>query len=56
MVEIVIELFGYLVLSKQLQLQNEISADLPMILADENRMLQILNNLLGNAVKLRIRV
>lgn len=37
--------------AKDLQLLNEIPADLPAALADENRMQQILYNLVGNAMK-----
>jgi signal transduction histidine kinase len=36
---------------KRLTLENEIAADVPLVHADENRLLQILLNLVGNAVK-----
>ena len=36
---------------KELEIRNEIPSDLPAVLADENRLQQILFNLVGNAVK-----
>ncbi len=36
---------------KHIQLKNQIKADLPPVAADENRMQQILYNLIGNAIK-----
>ena len=40
-----------LVMQKDLQLINHISPDTPLIFADENRVQQILHNLVGNALK-----
>jgi signal transduction histidine kinase/serine phosphatase RsbU (regulator of sigma subunit) len=40
-----------LILHKPLQLRNTIAADTPLIFADENRVQQILHNLVGNALK-----
>lgn len=37
--------------NKDIQLQNEIPSDFPYVFADENRIQQILYNLIGNAVK-----
>ncbi len=50
-VEIVIRLSQPLVLNKPVQLINAISPDLAPAQADENRLQQILHNLLGNAIK-----
>ncbi len=49
--EIVITLSRHLIGKKDLQLINSIPADLPGALADENRLQQILYNLVGNAIK-----
>ncbi|EAW39334.1 response regulator [Lyngbya sp. PCC 8106] len=49
--EIVLTLNQSLVRNKDLQLINDISPDLPLVKADENRLQQILHNLVGNAVK-----
>ncbi|MCP4959585.1 MAG: guanylate cyclase, partial [Actinomycetia bacterium] len=51
LVEVVLTLSRPLVGSKELELLNAVSADLPAALADENRLQQILHNLIGNAVK-----
>ncbi|HEY8939227.1 MAG TPA: diguanylate cyclase, partial [Cellvibrio sp.] len=51
LVDIVITLSRPLIGDKQLQLNNRIATDLPAIYADEDRLLQILHNLIGNAVK-----
>lgn len=51
LVDIAITLSRPLVGDKQLQLNNKIPLDLPAIFADEDRLLQILHNLIGNAVK-----
>ena len=50
-VEVVLTLSQTLVGNKDLQLINDISPDLPPALADENRLQQILHNLVGNAIK-----
>jgi len=51
LVEVVLTLSQSLVGTKQLSLINEVSPDLPPAQADENRLQQILYNLVGNAVK-----
>lgn len=51
MVEMVLSLNKPLIVSKQLKAYNEITTDTPAVLADENRVQQILNNLIGNAIK-----
>jgi two-component system sensor histidine kinase ChiS len=51
LVEVVLTLSQPLVGSKNLQLVNSISPDLPAVNADENRLQQILHNLVGNAIK-----
>ncbi|PSB50678.1 hypothetical protein C7B67_13590 [filamentous cyanobacterium Phorm 6] len=50
-VEVVITVSQSLTGTKNLQLINSIPADLPLVLADENRLQQILYNLIGNAIK-----
>jgi two-component system, sensor histidine kinase ChiS len=40
-----------LITHKNLQLRNSIAADTPLVFADENRVQQILHNLVGNALK-----
>ncbi|MDY6937270.1 MAG: SpoIIE family protein phosphatase [Cyanobacteriota bacterium] len=49
--ELVLTLSQPLVGSKDLELVNQISPKLPLVYADENRLEQILHNLIGNAVK-----
>ena len=49
--EIVLTLNRALVRNKNLQLINDISPELPPVKADENRLQQILHNLVGNAIK-----
>jgi two-component system sensor histidine kinase ChiS len=50
-VELVLSLLKPLAEAKQLALENRISEDAPLILADEDRVKQIIFNLAGNAVK-----
>ncbi|ATW26146.1 hypothetical protein DCMF_16430 [Candidatus Formimonas warabiya] len=47
----VIDVFRFLVKEKNISLRNEISDNLPNVLADGARLKQILYNLIGNAVK-----
>jgi sensor histidine kinase YesM len=47
----VIDMMGFMMEGKQIELRNEIPEDFPPVLADENRLVQILFNLLHNAVK-----
>ncbi|HEY9887533.1 MAG TPA: response regulator, partial [Candidatus Obscuribacterales bacterium] len=49
--EVVLTLSRPLAGQKQVQLINAVSPKLPLVLADENRLQQILHNLVGNAVK-----
>ncbi|HEY9841453.1 MAG TPA: 7TM diverse intracellular signaling domain-containing protein, partial [Candidatus Obscuribacterales bacterium] len=49
--EVVLKLSTPLVGNKSLKLINDVSADLPPIQADEDRLQQILHNLIGNAIK-----
>ncbi len=50
-VEIVVVLSKPLLAKKPLQLINDVDINLPAIFADENRLQQILHNLIGNAIK-----
>ncbi|MEG4996103.1 response regulator [Microcoleus sp. B4-D4] len=50
-VEVVLTVSKFLIGTKNLQLINNIPADLPLAWADENRLQQILYNLIGNAIK-----
>lgn len=50
-VDVVIYLFQPLIVDKKVQLINSISADVPLVTADENRLQQIFYNLIGNAIK-----
>ncbi|MEG3841493.1 ATP-binding protein [Microcoleus sp. herbarium14] len=50
-VEVVLTVSDSLTGTKNLQLINNIPADLPLVWADENRLQQILYNLIGNAIK-----
>lgn len=50
-VELVLALCSPLAYGKELTLKNEIPADFVMVNADENRLQQILYNLIGNAIK-----
>ncbi|MFT4927492.1 MAG: signal transduction histidine kinase [Phenylobacterium sp.] len=49
--EVVLTLSKPLVGAKKLKLINAVPNDLPAVLADENRLQQILHNLVGNAIK-----
>ena len=49
--DVVLGLSRPLVGSKSLQLHNDIPADLPLISGDENRLQQIMHNLIGNGIK-----
>jgi len=49
--EVVLLMAKPLVAAKSLELKKEISSDIPMVYADENRLQQIMHNLIGNAVK-----
>ncbi|MCW5516984.1 ATP-binding protein [Muriicola sp. Z0-33] len=48
---VVLKLSAPLIDDKELQLESEIGPKIPMVEADENRLQQILHNLLGNAIK-----
>ncbi|MEG4443236.1 ATP-binding protein [Microcoleus sp. AT9_B5] len=50
-VDIVVTLSQPLIGTKNLQLINSVTADIPLVDADENRVQQILYNLIGNAIK-----
>ena len=50
-VDVVTRLIAPLAASKSLELSNDVDASLPPVDADEDRLQQILNNLIGNAVK-----
>jgi signal transduction histidine kinase/serine phosphatase RsbU (regulator of sigma subunit)/streptogramin lyase len=49
--EVVLHLCQPLVGHKALKLTNQVSSELPYVLADENRVQQIMHNLVGNAIK-----
>jgi two-component system sensor histidine kinase ChiS len=51
MVDIVVTLCQPLIGTKNLQLINSVTPDIPLVDADENRVQQILYNLIGNAIK-----
>ncbi|MDJ0837312.1 MAG: two-component regulator propeller domain-containing protein [Acidobacteriota bacterium] len=50
-VDMVLSLSKPLVGNKKVNLINDVSRDLPVIQADENRLLQIFHNLVGNSIK-----
>lgn len=50
-VDVVLTMLKPLLQSKSVKLVNEVSEDLPAVLADETRLQQILTNLVGNAIK-----
>ncbi|MCB1158469.1 MAG: response regulator, partial [Leptospiraceae bacterium] len=49
--EVVLTMSKPLILNKSLSLLNHIPSDVPLIFADENRLQQIMFNLIGNAIK-----
>ncbi len=51
LVDVVLNLSRPLVGDKPLVLVNKVALDLPLVMADENRLQQILHNLVGNAIK-----
>ncbi|MCI0698766.1 response regulator [candidate division KSB1 bacterium] len=51
LVELVLKFSEPLLVSKSLLLKNEIPPDIPLVEGDENRLQQILHNLVGNAIK-----
>ena len=49
--EYVLKMFSPLVRGKKIELINRIPKDFPAIRGDENRLIQVLNNLIGNSIK-----
>jgi len=47
----VVDMLNYILKGKPVQIMNEVSADFPAVIGDENRVTQILFNLVDNAVK-----
>ncbi|MFK7923064.1 MAG: response regulator [Bacteroidia bacterium] len=50
-IKVLMRVYRPLIQKKNLELINEVPEDLPYLYADENRLMQILHNLIGNAVK-----
>ena len=50
-VDVVLSLNRMMIGPKPLELHNHVAADLPLVQADENRLQQILHNLISNAIK-----
>ncbi|KPU44502.1 aerobic respiration control sensor protein ArcB [Oxobacter pfennigii] len=50
-VSLVFDLLQHLIVAKKIRLVNAVPADLPLIYADENRLKQIIQNLVGNGMK-----
>lgn len=51
LVEVVLQFSKSLTVGKPIQLNNEIGDDIPLVKGDENRLQQIMYNLIGNAIK-----
>ncbi len=51
LVRLVLQVSGPLTQGKDIRLLDEMPADLPAVMADEDRLSQILHNLIGNAIK-----
>jgi two-component system sensor histidine kinase ChiS len=49
--EVILLMSGPLAAAKALRLTNEIGSDIPLVYGDENRLQQIMHNLIGNAIK-----
>lgn len=47
----VVDMLDYMIVGKPIQVINKIPADFPLVMADEKRLIQILFNLLHNAIK-----
>ncbi|MDH3243793.1 MAG: ATP-binding protein, partial [Saprospiraceae bacterium] len=50
-VEVVLRLSEPLIIQKELELVNQVDENLPLVMGDENRLEQVLHNLVGNAIK-----
>ncbi|WP_337034147.1 hybrid sensor histidine kinase/response regulator [Paenibacillus illinoisensis] len=50
-VSLVFDLFKHLITGKKIKLINAVPSELPLVYADENRLKQIIHNLVGNAAK-----
>lgn len=51
LVDVVLTINKPLITGKDIQLKHALSDDVPAVFADENRLIQILHNLVGNAIK-----